>query len=145
VTPAGDCFMHIFFQNRYDRECTAQILIRASSSLFGGRPGVEDIALGGSCGPAEFGCSTIPWPIPQELQGRTLSLSVYAGVKYPAGRGTLLRYRDGRRVGAVGTDMWREGLQIAGALVGKLIISRPARIKLTLPTRVSATGSDVIA
>lgn len=140
----GNCTMHIYFQNRYDRPCSAQILIRASSGLFSGRPDLSDVALGLSCGPAEFGRSTIPWAIPNELQGKTVSLSLYAGAKYPNGRGALLRYRDGLRVGAVGTDAWREGLQIAGALGGALVISRPARIKFTLPSGVSASRQDAI-
>lgn len=141
----GDCSMHIFFQNRYDRPCSAQLLIRASSGLFSGRPELSDISLGLSCGPAEFGRSTIPWAVPQNLQGKKVSLSLYAGVKYPDGRGTLLRYRDGLRVGSVGMDAWREGLQIAGALGGALVISRPARIKLTLPSGVSSSMQDAIS
>jgi hypothetical protein len=141
----GNCTLHIYFQNRYDRPCSAQILIRASSGLFSGRPDLSDIALGLPCGPAEFGRSSIPWAIPQNLQGKAVSLSIYAGAKYPNGRGTLLRYRDGLRVGAVGTDVWREGLQIAGALGGALVISRPARIKLTLPSGVSTSKQDTIA
>ena len=52
---------------------------------------------------------------------------------------------DGVRVGAVGTDVWREGLQIAGALGGALVISRPARITLTLPSGVSMSRPDTIA
>lgn len=142
---AGNCFMQIFFQNRYERPCSAQILIRGSTSLFSGRPDLKDIALGVSCSPAEFGCSTIPWPIPQELQGKSVSLSVYAGVKYPNGRGALLRYRDGLRVGSIGADMWREGLQIAGAIGGALVVSRPARIKLNLPAGISVSGPKDIA
>lgn len=138
---AGNCAIQIYFQNRYDRPCSAQILIRGRTSLFAGRPDVKEIALGVSCGPGEFGCSTIPWPVPLELQGKPVSLSVYAGVKYPDGRGTLLRYRDGMRVGAVGTDFWREGLQIAGALGGAVVISRPARITLNLPSGVSISDS----
>jgi len=142
----GACAMHVYYQNRYDQPCTAQILIRASSGLFSGRPDLSDIALGISCGPAEFGRSNIPWSIPSELQGKTISLSLYAGVKYPAGQGTLLRFRDGMRVGSVGMDAWREGLQIAGAVVGALVISRPARVKLVLPSGVSvATQSSVTA
>jgi len=140
----GNCTMHIYFQNRYDRPCSAQILIRGSSGLFSGRPELSDITLGLLCGSAEFGRSIIPWAIPQNLQGKTVSLSLYAGVRYPDGRGTLLRYRDGLRVGAVGTDAWREGLQIAGAIGGALVISRPARIKLTLPSGVSASKQEVI-
>ncbi len=140
----GECAMHIYFQNRYDRPCTAQILIRASSGLFSGRPDLSDVALGVSCGPAEFGRSIIPWSIPPDLQGKTISLSLYAGVKYPAGRGTLLRFRDGMRVGSVGMDTWREGLQIAGAVVGALVISRPARVKLVLPSGVSAATQSTV-
>jgi hypothetical protein len=140
----GDCTLHIYFQNRYDRPCSAQILIRGSSGLFSGGPDLSDVTLGLSCGPAEFGRSTIPWAIPRSLQGETVSLSLYAGVKYPNGRGTLMRYRDGLRVGGVGTDVWREGLQIAGALGGALVISRPARIKLTIPSGVSAAKQETL-
>lgn len=139
-----DYTMRLYFQNRYDRPCSAQILIRALSGLFSGRPDLSDVALGISCGPAEFGCSAIPWAIPHDLQGKTVSLSVYGGVKYPNGRGRLLRYRDGLRVGSVGTDVWREGLQIAGALGGALVVSRPARIKLMLPSGISASRQETI-
>jgi hypothetical protein len=141
----GNCTMQVYFQNRYDQPCSAQILIRASSGLFSGRPDLSDVALGISCGPAEFGCSAIPWAIPESLQGKATSLSLYAGVKYPNGRGTLLRFKDGMRVGAIGTDVWREGLQIAGALGGAAVISRPARIKFTLPSGVSASKQESIS
>ena len=134
----GDSFMQIYYQNRYERPCEAQILIRASS-------GLSDISLGVSCNSAEFGCSTIPWHIPQYLLGERVSLSLYAGVNYPNGRGTLLRYKDGLRVGAVGMDFWREGLQIAGAVGGALVLSRPARIQLTLPSGASANTRETIS
>ncbi len=77
----GKCSMQIYFQDRYDQPCSAQILIRASSGLFSGRPDLSDMTLGLTCGPAEFGCSTIPWTIPENLQGKTVALSLYAGVK----------------------------------------------------------------
>lgn len=141
----GNCTLQIYFQNRYDQPCSAQILIRASSGLFSGRPDLSDITLGLTCNPAEFGCSTIPWAIPENLQGKAVSLSLYAGVKYPNGRGKLLRYKDGIRVGAVGTNVWREGLQIAGAIGGALVISRPARIKFTLPAGVSTFKQEAIS
>lgn len=138
----GECVMRIYFQNRYDRPCSAQILIRASSGLFSGRPDLSDVVLGVSCGPGEFGCSSIPWRIPAELQGKAVSLSVYAGVKYLNGRGSLLRYKDGIRVGSVGMDAWREGLQIAGAIGGAFVLSRPARVNFTLPYNVSSVKQD---
>ncbi len=142
----SECSMHIFYQNRYSKPCFAQILIRSSSSLFNGRADLSDIRLGISCGPGDFGCSSIPWAIPKNLQGREVSLSLYAGVRYPDGRGTMLRYRDGLRVGSVGTDLWREGLQIAGAMTGALVISRPARIKVKLPIGVNeVTDKEILA
>ncbi len=141
----ANCSMNIYFQNRYDQPCAAQLLIRASSGLFSGKPDLSDIALGLTCGPAEFGCSTIPWAIPENLQGKKASLSLYAGVKYPSGRGNLLRFKDGIRVGDIGTNFWREGLQIAGAIGGALVISRPARIKFTLPSGVSALKQDTVS
>jgi hypothetical protein len=118
----GECSMQIYFQNRYDQPCSAQILIRSSSGLFSGRANLSDIALGLTCEPAAFGRSTIPWSIPIDLQGKSVSLSLFGSVKYPSGRGTLLRYRDGLRVGALGADFWREGLQIIGAMIGALVI-----------------------
>ena len=138
------CSMQVFFQNRFSNRCEAQILIRPTSSFFSATVNLPDIALGISCGPGEFGCSTIPWAIPEKLQGKQISLSLYAGVKYPNGRGGLLRYRDGMRVGSVSTDVWREGLQIAGAVVGALVISRPARINIILPKDVISEMQDSI-
>jgi hypothetical protein len=142
---SGNCTMEIYFQNRYDQPCSANILVRASSGLFSGKADLSDLTLGVSCSPAEFGCSTIPWAIPGNLQGKAVSLSLYAGVKYPNGRGKLLRYKDGLRVGSVGMDFWREGLQIAGAIGGGVVISRPARIKFTLPSGVSAEKREVVS
>jgi len=138
----GRCFMAVFFQNRYSGPAVAQILIRASSSLSGKTPDLADIALGVACGPGAFGCSTIPWPVPSQLQGKKVSLSLYAGVKYLNGRGQLLRYRDGLRVGSVNTDFWREGLQIVGAIAGSLVISRPAKLEMILPTGVVESRSE---
>jgi hypothetical protein len=135
---AGQCEMHVFFQNRYERACSAQILVRSTSTFSGAKADLPEIQFGVSCGPAEFGHATLPWAISPRVAGKTVSLSVYAGVKYPDGRGALLRYRDGIRVGAMGMDFWREGLQIAGAMVGNLVISRPARVKFTLPSMLPA-------
>jgi hypothetical protein len=144
-TAGGNCWMQIYFQNRYDQPCSAQILLRTSSGLFSGKPDLSDLTLGLSCDPAAFGCSTIPWSVPENLQGKAVSLSLYASVKYPNGRGKLLRYKDGMRVGSVGTDVWREGLQIAGALGGAIVVSRPARIKFTLPSGVSASRQETVS
>ena len=141
----GHCVMQIYFQNRYERPCTAQILVRSSCGLFSGKADISDVSLGVSCESGAFGRSTIPWPIPKNLQGRPISLDLAASVNYPGGRGTLLRYRDGLRVGAVGINFWREGLQLAGALGGALVISRSARLKLTLPSGVSDSTSEAIA
>ena len=80
-----------------------------------------------------------------ELQGQTISLSVYAGVNYPQGQGKLLRYRDGIHVGAVGMDFWREGLQIAGAMLGTLVLSTPAKIKMPLPAGIATSSNGIVA
>ena len=139
------CSMQVYFQNRYSGPCRANVLIRASSGLFSGKPNLSDIRLGISCGPAEFGCSTIAWAIPEHLQGQKIALSLYASANYPNGRGALLRYQDGLRVGSLGADVWREGLQIAAAVTGSLVISRSARISFILPKGVDGAIQETIA
>lgn len=135
----GRCSLLVYFQNRYERPCNAQVLIRTSSSLFKGRLQMEDVTLGVRCGPAAFGCSSIPWAIPEEIQGRTISLDVVAGVDYPEGKGRLLRFRDGTQVGAIEMDFWREGLQITGAALGTIVLMDEAKIKFPIPSGVASS------
>ena len=138
----GSCRLAIYFQNRYERPCQAVIVLKGSQFLFRRQADVGSVNLGIACPAAAFGKSSIQWIIPAEAQGRQISLDVVASVKYPDGRGKLLRYKDGLRVGAAGTDVWREGLQIMGAMGGAIVFHKPARISFTLPTGV-ATNSDV--
>jgi hypothetical protein len=93
-------------------------VLSGSKLFFKTQANVVQVAVGISCDAAAFGKASIWWPVPEEAQGKEVSIDVAASVKYPTGRGRLLRFRDGLRVGAVGADLWREGIRMIGALSG---------------------------
>lgn len=134
----GVCQLSVYFQNRYENSCRASVLLSPSSFFFKSNEPIQTLTFGVECEGASFGRIYAPWPVPAGSQGKVASLDVAASVQYPQGRGQLLRYRDGLRVGAASADFWREGLVLAGALTGAIVISRPARMKFTLPTGVAA-------
>jgi hypothetical protein len=91
------------------------------------------------CAGAAFGLCRIPWPISKSLQGLTVRFGIASQTKYPLGRGQLLRYREGLRVGASSN----QHIALTGCLLafGHLFVLRPARTKLVLPRHVSETAA----
>ncbi len=127
------CLLCVYFQNRYELPCTAQIsfLVAASdSSAF------QNLTMNISCGPAEFGRRMSPWAIPKSLQGKIATMSLMTGVEYPEGRGSLLRFREGIRTGAIKESSARNLLILAMALSGHIIIEKPARLQVALPSNL---------
>jgi hypothetical protein len=134
----GVCWLTAYFQNRYEKPCRASIVLKPSSFFFKSNEQTKNLAMGVACEGAAFGKISAPWPVPLESQGKEASLDVAASVEYSQGRGKLLRYRDGLRVGAAKTDFWREGLIVLGAMTGSIVINKSARTKLLLPKNVAS-------
>lgn len=138
----GHHAMDVYFQNRHDRCCAARVVLKVCAGPFTTRPEIGNLDSRVACGPAEYGYTSIPWPIPPQLQGTKLTLNIYADVRYPEGRGKLLRYRNGVRVRAASGDIVETGLFAAAALAGHIVIARTANITVKIPAGVSSTLPD---
>jgi hypothetical protein len=138
----GRCTLDIYFQNRYERPCRAQVVIQPSREFFLNRRSVGSFTIEIECEGGAFGVTRLPWGVPQQYQGRQQSFDVGASVSYPEGRGALLRYRDGAHVGAAKTSAWVGVMTAAAALGGIIVITKPAKVKIQLPKGVSEIVAD---
>ncbi|HUW57188.1 MAG TPA: hypothetical protein VMZ92_11170 [Planctomycetota bacterium] len=138
VVRDGACYLQIPFQNRYERPCEAQLVLKAGLDFFLTRKKMQSMALRIDCGPGAFGIAQVPLPVPEKYQGKAAALDVGAAVKYPKGKGKMLRYRDGLEVGPVKfNSTLGQVATLAGLFVGMAITSHPARAKVTLPENVA--------
>ena len=131
------CIVQILFQNRYERPCEASIALRPASGFFLTRKKIKALAADVQCVPAAFGVVRVPLPVPEKYQGRKVSFDVGASVSYPQGRGRILRFKDGTRVGKASfSSPGGAALTLAGMFAGQVVMSRPASVKLALPVGV---------
>lgn len=129
----------VYFQNRYERPCRAQVVARPSEGFFLNRRKIEALSVEIECEGAAFGVAHVPWGVPARYQGKTQDFDVLAHVVYPSRRGRMVRYSDGLRVGTA-NRAWGWGLlSLLGALGGTIVFKKPAKLKLTLPSGVAET------
>jgi hypothetical protein len=135
----GVAYLEAYFENQYDRPSIGKIAIRPARGFWMNRADIPTITYRMECGPAEFGVTRIPLPIPQALQGAAQTFEVGATVEYPDGKGRRLRFFDGvflRPNDGFG-DSFHTALTIVGAATGTIVLSRPASVRITLPTGVA--------
>lgn len=133
----GVCHVEVYFQNRYDRPCIGRIALRPKAGFFG-RQKIDTIALEIPCEPAAFGVVSMPIPVPLAVQGKRQTFEVGASVKYPQGRGKMLRFRDGIviRTNSNFGDAFGTTLAVGALLGGNILIPQPATVELELPRGV---------
>jgi len=125
------------FQNRYSKQCEAQIVFTPKDRLkYPQLSAVFSI----QCPGAGLGRRRLHWKIPEYLQGKRLTFNVASVVRYPEGRGELLRYHTGQHVGKAEGNNW--GLTALGVFAGAVVITRPANLILLLPFCSSQTDLD---
>jgi len=135
----------VFFQNRYERPCEALIAFRPATRFVGfGRASLPEVRVPIRCDGGAFGLATIRFGIPQKHQGRNIQFEVIAFAQFPDGKGKMLRFRDGIRVG-------RKNRSAADTAVSALSImalhphfTHAATLKLQLPIDVQAEASGEI-
>lgn len=130
-------YLAIYFQNRYERACRAQVILQAKEGFAFLRRTVESLVIPIECEGGAFGVSLVPWGIPHSRQGTVQTLEVAAYVEYPYGRGKMLRFRDGANVGNATVDAWKTVGTVIAAMGGTIVIHRPAQLRLTLPVGVA--------
>jgi hypothetical protein len=87
-TARGMLFLDMYFQNRFEGPCAADVHLRpfrSESHML--------VEFHVSCGPGAFGIMHLPVAVPRELQGQQQEFEVGANVSYPQGRGRMLRAR----------------------------------------------------
>jgi hypothetical protein len=133
----GQGRLDVYFQNRFERACRGQVVIRPSQQFFLNRRPIEMLTVEIECEGAAFGVARVPWAVPAKFQGKRQSFDVGAHVDYPSGRGTMIRYRDGARVGTAKRDVWSGLLTLSGAVGGVVVLAQPAKINLVLPKGIT--------
>lgn len=133
----GKCLFLLFFQNRYEKPCTAKIAVRPVTF----RGAHETLVfMNVQCPGAAFGVCTKAIGVPAKLQGKKVSFDVGADVDYPEGQGSMLRFRDGilLRRNAQFVDAFARTTSILALLGGMILFHIPARAKYRLPDKVAA-------
>lgn len=139
----GFCILYIYFQNRYDRESLAYIVMQPSIGFFLNKRKIDSVHVRIKCNAAAFGLQKVPLPIPQKYQGKVQSFDIGANVSYPGGRGKMQRFRDGLRVGKAKINrMADQMLTVAGMFGGAVVTSSPASFTFSMPGGVAETLPD---
>jgi hypothetical protein len=133
------CRLDIYYQNRYERPCRARVIMQPPQQFLLNRRPVGSITLAIECEGGAFGVARIPWAVPGALQGKKQSFDIGADVEYPSGHGAMLRFRDGMQVGGAKREGWITITTLAGALGGIIVLSRPAKWTIRLPSGVDET------
>jgi hypothetical protein len=135
------CELEVYFQNQYAMAC--QVMVSLEPTMDGlDLSGLETLKLSIACAPGAYGKVSQEMLIPAQLKGTVVQWDVTASVEYPNGRGKLLRYHNGLRVGnrpATGTYL----LTLASLFAGHIYQEKPARISLQFPEYSNASGNPV--
>jgi hypothetical protein len=128
--------MTVYYQNRFDRLCIAKILIGPTRKAFTDLHGLPTFEFNFSCEGAEFGKQSLAWSVPLRFQSKKVLWDVAAKVRFPTGRGVLLRGRNGATVGDNLIGGGEEAAKAVAGLVFGAGTARPARVELTLPADI---------
>jgi hypothetical protein len=149
-TAGGAASLCVYFQNRYAGPATARfVMLPPRRTMWFGRHPLPRVSVDFECPGGAFGVVRLPFAVPAKYQGRRLAFDVGADVAYPAGKGELLRYREGKHLVAT-NQLDREYHALAALLLGGLGILIAAlaltvsRAKLRLPTDVAETGPETV-
>jgi hypothetical protein len=135
--------MVLYHQNRFDKPCNARIVIGPTPKAFADLEGLPRFEFSVSSQSAEFGKQSLAWSVPSRFQGTSVLWDVAAQVKYPSGRGVLLRGRNGANVGDHLISTGEEAVKaVTGLVLGAAHLNsssgRSARVELIIPKGVAS-------
>jgi hypothetical protein len=139
---ASMCQIAILFQNRYSNRCEAQVFVKPSQEFFMTRRPIDHLSIGVVCDGGAFGAVLIPWGVPKQFQGKKQNLDIGASVRYPQGKGQMLRFRDGTPVKGPTLSAFQIATTVAAAAGGMIVAHSPARMAIQLPHNVADHLSD---
>lgn len=124
--------LHAWFQNQYERPCTARITLTPARQFWMNRPAIEEIAIPVSCAGGVYGVASVPLLSNDEVAGKKIWFEVSAEVGYPGRRGRRLRFHDGMQVGLSRISY----LTALAPLAGVLVWYKPAKFAMEMPPAV---------
>ena len=144
-TEPNFCWL-IFFQNRYEKPCRVVISIRPGIANFGIiRPSIAELKIEIECEGAAFGVAKARCEIPKKYHGKCLWFDVAGHTHYPDGRGTMLRFKDGIRVGSRQKSGLDTALLLASGLTGHMHYNSQARFRANIPAVIDETAVTEMA
>jgi hypothetical protein len=139
----GVCCLRLYFQNRFERPCSASVALRPVDD-FVGRSKLDSLVVEIPCEAAAFGVATVPISVPPAYQGKVKSFTIGVSVAYPDGKGRQLRFRSAPviRMNADFRDSTATLLQVGSFLSWHILLHsllhKPLRIAVRLPPNVRA-------
>ena len=142
----GQFSWKILFQNRYDRPRSAHIAFRpAAGFLPFNRAKMDEVYVKVDCDGGAYGSATVPFALPPEYLGRKLKFEILAETEFPAGRGKMLRFRDGVHVGNRYKSGADTALMALSGLTGHLHVKKQATFVCRLPEQASSeSGGQIV-
>jgi hypothetical protein len=146
LAEGGRSFLCFYFQNRNSGHASTTVqFLPPVRTLRLKRHDLPGASIQIECPGGAFGVVRTPFPVPAKYQGKKMSFEIGADTTYPAGRGELLRHRQGLRIGA--TREMRSWHQLLTTLLvlplGILYTRSAARTTLPLPFGVAETDADL--
>ncbi len=128
----------IYYENRYAHPCDAVVHLRPADGEFFSHRGARDLHVSFKCHPGAFGVIHQPVGVKEEIQGQPVRVKVSAAVRWPMGQGDQLRSHKGRACGSFDVD-WEQAYRVsAHELRGKMELTDPAEISLTMPSDIQS-------
>ena len=88
--------LHVLFQNRFANPCNVRLILARHHGFVSSARLLEFPQIHIECEGGAFGMVRVPLAVPRKWQGKRKTFSIKGLVKYPNGRGKLLRYRGSR-------------------------------------------------
>ena len=136
-TAVGKCRVNLYYQNRYNRDCRAQITLTPCPRGFWPRQtGMPPLTIEMNCAGGEFGFVRRLYAVPRDFQGKEMVFDLSGEATYPSGKGDMIRFRSGLRV--LEREDTAVGIFRLLAVFGGIIITRkPAKMAINLPKGVA--------
>lgn len=138
--------LRVLWQNRYERECTTVIVVRAKPRFLPSAARAWQTRITIEAPGGGFGETCMPMALPHELAGKDLVCEVSGHTDYPLGRGRMLRTRMGELIDHESVDKLAPVLPVLSLLAGGggLLWVRPVRCLVQFPVGAAAPPREPI-